>query len=521
MYPGMDRRDMFSGGPPEYPYQGESRSDPRRDSRYDRRRDWEDDRGDDEYDRHHRRSRHHRSDRHRHRDSSESESDRKRYSRRDKPSSRSEKFVEEEPRPRRERKRPSKWDQEDSEEERERYSTIMHSGLAAFDAETLPKKSTSTLDEILRGSRGIILNSDRPTQNQLKQTRRIYVGNIPIGTTKDSLTLFINNQFVLHGVGSTASSAAKPVVDVQVNADKNYAFVEFRTAQDATNAMSFNGCVFQNTQLKIGRPKEYVAIEGVDDSSTLPAVKPSPTPGTTLSLDNPNKLFIANIPNYIPAAQIKTMLEKVGPLKMFKLLQDTPTTSKGYGFAEYADPLHTDVAIKVFTNTDLDGRKIIVQRAASGTRQKNMPDGTSDTGASHDSSVCLPQSSLLVILNTHCHFDTVSQDDYNAIVNDMRTTLSRYGDIVNLEVTRANEKDYITLTAPQNARNGDPLSLDVNEKNEVKQRLLAQIGRVYVEYQTIGQAEEARRQLEYRQYQGRMVLTAFFSPERYHRGERI
>ena len=45
----------------------------------------------------------------------------------------------------------------------------------------------------------------------------------------------------------------------QINLDKNFAFIEFRSVDETTAGMAFDGVNFMGQQLKIRRPRDYVA----------------------------------------------------------------------------------------------------------------------------------------------------------------------------------------------------------------------------------------------------------------------
>jgi hypothetical protein len=45
---------------------------------------------------------------------------------------------------------------------------------------------------------------------------------------------------------------------MQINKEKSQALVEFLTPQDASAALSLDGCSFAGSNLKIRRPKDYV-----------------------------------------------------------------------------------------------------------------------------------------------------------------------------------------------------------------------------------------------------------------------
>jgi hypothetical protein len=53
-------------------------------------------------------------------------------------------------------------------------------------------------------------------------------------------------------------SAEGPVVGASVNQDKNFAFIEFRTPEDATAALALDGVEYKTVAMRISRPKDYL-----------------------------------------------------------------------------------------------------------------------------------------------------------------------------------------------------------------------------------------------------------------------
>lgn len=94
-----------------------------------------------------------------------------------------------------------------------------------------------------------------------RKARRLYVGNLPIATvnvTEQMLVDFFNAAvmqagIVLQGLGGL------PVVSawVSTEAEKNFAFVEFRTMEECANALSLNGIGFHGESLRISRPSDF------------------------------------------------------------------------------------------------------------------------------------------------------------------------------------------------------------------------------------------------------------------------
>nr|3VAF_A Chain A, Splicing factor U2AF 65 kDa subunit [Homo sapiens]3VAF_B Chain B, Splicing factor U2AF 65 kDa subunit [Homo sapiens]3VAG_A Chain A, Splicing factor U2AF 65 kDa subunit [Homo sapiens]3VAG_B Chain B, Splicing factor U2AF 65 kDa subunit [Homo sapiens]3VAH_A Chain A, Splicing factor U2AF 65 kDa subunit [Homo sapiens]3VAH_B Chain B, Splicing factor U2AF 65 kDa subunit [Homo sapiens]3VAI_A Chain A, Splicing factor U2AF 65 kDa subunit [Homo sapiens]3VAI_B Chain B, Splicing factor U2AF 6 len=172
----------------------------------------------------------------------------------------------------------------------------------------------------------------------LGSARRLYVGNIPFGITEEAMMDFFNAQMRLGGL---TQAPGNPVLAVQINQDKNFAFLEFRSVDETTQAMAFDGIIFQGQSLKIRRPHDY-----------------QPLPGA-------HKLFIGGLPNYLNDDQVKELLTSFGPLKAFNLVKDSATgLSKGYAFCEYVDINVTDQAIAGLNGMQLGDKKLLVQRAS-------------------------------------------------------------------------------------------------------------------------------------------------------------
>ncbi|KAJ4454800.1 putative Splicing factor U2AF 50 kDa subunit [Paratrimastix pyriformis] len=87
-----------------------------------------------------------------------------------------------------------------------------------------------------------------------RQARRLYVGNIPTGTTEESLKEFINSQMLERKFNTFPGP---PCIEVQMNLEKGFAFIELRAVEDATNGMQLDGVIFNGNSLRIKRPKDY------------------------------------------------------------------------------------------------------------------------------------------------------------------------------------------------------------------------------------------------------------------------
>lgn len=132
-----------------------------------------------------------------------------------------------------------------------------------------------------------------------RQARRLYVGNIPFGVTEEEMMEFFNQQMHLSGL---AQAAGNPVLACQINLDKNFAFLEFRSIDETTQAMAFDGINFKGQSLKIRRPHDYQPMPGMTDS--MPVSTPVLGVISTVVPDSPHKIFIGGLPNYLNEDQV-------------------------------------------------------------------------------------------------------------------------------------------------------------------------------------------------------------------------
>ena len=215
-----------------------------------------------------------------------------------------------------------------------------------------------------------------------RQARRLYVGNITLEATETNVAAFFNAKMREKGFavdkreGAIDVQAPDPVVSVQVNHDKSYAFVEFRSPDEAQSCMTFDGISFQGQTLKIRRPKDYVGPEGV--GGFMPSGVAGGVP------DSPNKIFIGGLPMYLTEDQVVELLNSFGELRHFNLVKDPNSGAskvrartelsliwQGFAFCEYVDPTLTDVACAGLNGMELGDRYLVVQRAqnsAEGTK---------------------------------------------------------------------------------------------------------------------------------------------------------
>lgn len=248
---------------------------------------------------------------------------------------------------------------------------------------------------------------------------------------------FFNAQMRLGGL---TQAPGNPVLAVQINQDKNFAFLEFRSVDETTQAMAFDGIIFQGQSLKIRRPHDYQPLPGMSENPSVYV----PGVVSTVVPDSAHKLFIGGLPNYLNDDQVKELLTSFGPLKAFNLVKDSATgLSKGYAFCEYVDINVTDQAIAGLNGMQLGDKKLLVQRASVGAKNAtlstiNQTPVTLQVPGLMSSQVQMGghPTEVLCLMNMVLPEELLDDEEYEEIVEDVRDECSKYGLVKSIEIPR-------------------------------------------------------------------------------------
>ncbi|RKP14563.1 hypothetical protein BJ684DRAFT_22509 [Piptocephalis cylindrospora] len=363
-----------------------------------------------------------------------------------------------------------------------------------------------------------------------RQARRLYLGNIPAGTSQTTLASFLDSTLqemrASSGRGGSQPDGISSVLAVTMHADKNFAFAEFRTAEDATLAVSLDGVPFHGNTLRVRRPKDYVASSG-DTSGVATGANGAGGGGST---DQYNRIFIGNIPGYIGEEQVKELVLTFGAVQHFHLVKD-PTTgvSKGYAFCEFEDPSLAEQAIEGLHGMELGEKKLTVQRATQGGKSgasegptsgmpqtmltlsthllPYLPAGsvqpTGETtemagqGMAGSQSEEMAPTRVLQLLNLLGPEDLQDDQECEEVMEDVRTECDKYGSVQEVRIPRPHKAAPVTKEAEE-----------AGEKPCVRG-----LGRVFVRFDQAMECAVALRALGGRSFGERTVLTAY-CPER-------
>ncbi|XP_020403102.1 splicing factor U2af large subunit A-like isoform X1 [Zea mays] len=286
------------------------------------------------------------------------------------------------------------------------------------------------------------------TQQATRHARRVYVGGLPPTANEQTVAIFFNG--VMAAIGGNTAGPGDAVLNVYINHDKKFAFVEMRSVEEASNAMVLDGIMFEGAPVKIRRPTDYnpslaAALGPSQPNPNLNLSAVGLTPGSAGGLEGPDRIFVGGLQYYFTEAQVRELLESFGPLRGFDLVKDRETgNSKGYAFCVYQDLNVTDIACAALNGIKMGDKTLTVRRANQGASQPR-PEQESILlqaqqqvqmqkfvyqvgGALPTKVVCLTQ----VVTEDELRDD----EEYDDIVEDMREEGHKYGNLVKVAIPR-------------------------------------------------------------------------------------
>uniref|UniRef100_I2CP62 Splicing factor U2AF subunit n=1 Tax=Nannochloropsis gaditana (strain CCMP526) TaxID=1093141 RepID=I2CP62_NANGC len=341
------------------------------------------------------------------------------------------------------------------------------------------------------------------TQQSTRHARRVYVGG-NFGDASDFEVLAFFNQIINESL--ERPSPAGPVVAIQVNRQKHFAFLELNSVPLTTSViMQLDGVPFRGNPLKVKRPTDYhpellpldtpppptlkvANFRALQASGALPMASTGLTaPGANSVPDSPYKIFVGGLPYHVTDDQVRELLSAFGPLRGFDLKKDPATgMSKGYGFCEYIDHAVGDVAIQGLHGMDLGGKTLTVKYALASQQlqqQQSMQQMLLST---------TPATKVLVLANMVTPDELKDDQEYQEIVEDVREEVAKFGEVLSLVIPRPEEP-----SAPPSPA----------------------VGKIFVEYAESSQTKAAAQSLQGRRFAGRIVQASFYDEEKFKRQE--
>lgn len=340
------------------------------------------------------------------------------------------------------------------------------------------------------------------TQQATRHARRVYVGGLSPNANEQSVATFFSQ--VMYAIGGNTAGPGDAVVNVYINHEKKFAFVEMRSVEEASNAMALDGIIFEGAPVKVRRPSDY----NPSLAATLGPSQPNPslnlsavglTPGSAGGLEGPDRIFVGGLPYYFTEAQIRELLESFGPLRGFDLVKDRETgNSKGYAFCVYQDLSVTDIACAALNGIKMGDKTLTVRRANQGAAQPRPEQESVLLQAQQQVALqrlvyqagSLPTK--VVCLTQVVSADELKDDEeYEDILEDMRGEGGKYGKLVNVVI-------------PRPGPNGESTS---------------GVGKVFLEYADADGSTKARVGLNGRKFGGNQVVAVYYPEGKFAQGD--
>ncbi|KAM3312646.1 hypothetical protein ACQJBY_032474 [Aegilops geniculata] len=349
----------------------------------------------------------------------------------------------------------------------------------------------------------LVMQPQAMTQQATRHARRVYVGGLPPTANEQTVAIYFNQ--VMAAIGGNTAGPGDAVLNVYINHDKKFAFVEMRSVEEASNAMALDGIMFEGAPVKVRRPTDY----NPSLAAALGPSQPNPnlnlgavglTPGSAGGLEGPDRIFVGGLPYYFTEAQVRELLESFGPLRGFDLVKDRETgNSKGYAFCVYQDLNVTDIACAALNGIKMGDKTLTVRRANQGTSQ---PRPEQETILLHAQQQVQMQKLVLQVggalptkvvrLTQVVSADELRDDEeYKDILEDMREEGRKYGNLVKAVIPRP-----------------DPSGAAVPG-----------VGKVFLEYADIDGSTKAKVGMHGRKFGGNQVVAVFYPENKFADGD--
>lgn len=325
----------------------------------------------------------------------------------------------------------------------------------------------------------------------------------------------------LAAVGGTTAGPGACVVNVYINYEKKFAFVELRTVEEASNAMALDGIMFEGVTVRIRRPADYnpasaaplgpsmpnpnlnLAAIGMDRSRDMPAAPqqgaPAQMPMIPPHMGAPadqqaDRVFVGGLPYYLTEEQCRELLSSFGVIRTFDLIKDRQTgDSKGYGFVVYDDTSVTDVAIAGLHGMRMGDRSLTVRRAEGQLRnaQPIVPAMAMPEGGIQPAMFTAAAPHVVKLTDAITTEELQNEEEYNDIMEDMKEEFAKFGTVRAVHIPRLPAEG----SAPP-----------------------AGLGKVLIEFAEPASALAARNAVHGRKFGGRVVQAALVTEEDFKAG---
>ncbi|KAL2631736.1 hypothetical protein R1flu_016422 [Riccia fluitans] len=334
-----------------------------------------------------------------------------------------------------------------------------------------------------------------------RHARRVYVGGFPPMSNEQTIVAYFSQ--VMSAVGGNTAGPGDDVVNVYINQEKKFAFVEMRTVEVASNAL---------------------ALDGIISGVFLCAVA---------GADKPDRIFLGGLPYFLTEVQIQELLECFEPLREFDLVKDPDTgNSKGCGFCLYQDPSVVDIACAMLNGLKMADKTLTICRAnASG--QAKLNSNKANVLAHAQQQIALQKLALQASGGSAVALGALSSLMSGLSPVMMMAAIGNGLVASNESVTRVvcltqigasnecmDDKEYEEIMKDTNiecGKFGNVVTLVIPRPKPDGEEVPG-VGKIFVEYADTQGAIKAKQALQGRKFSGNLVIAVFYTEDKFAAG---
>lgn len=336
-----------------------------------------------------------------------------------------------------------------------------------------------------------------------KQARRVYVGGIPATCNEEEIADFFNQRMENLAPSPTGTPY---VLGVEISGDRDYAFVDFRSSEEADLACTLHDSVFQGRPLVVRRTRE----SAFNTSTTVPETQSEPI--------EEYQIVISGLSSNLKEGHLKFLLGPWGGCKYIRILgEELGVGHDGINDADHNDVVNQSSRINNgLAVIEMEDRSV-VESLVEGMKDfqveewhwqvRKLPDCINDPELARVLSLfsltpgkaTADPTPIMQLLNLVTWNDLIAQgegqdeergeEEYQSLVNDIQEECNQFGQVKNIFIPRPSAKGRV-----------------------------AGIGKVYVEFATVEECMRAVTELAGRTFAERTVLTSYYPLEKYQKG---
>ncbi|KAI9193823.1 hypothetical protein LWI28_000470 [Acer negundo] len=304
-----------------------------------------------------------------------------------------------------------------------------------------------------------------------RHMRRLYVENVPASASEKAVMEFLNN--ILLSSGANYVDGSLPCISCNIQEEKGQALVEFLTPEDASAALSCDGCSFSGCILRIRRPKDFIDMACGEAKKSVAAVGAI----SDIVQDSPHKIFIGSISKTFSSKMVMEIASAFGPLKSyhFEINEDR---DESCAFLEYVDQSVTFKACAGLNGMKLGGQVLtVVQAVPDGSSMENSGDSPFYGIPEHAIPLLEKPTQVIKIKNVFNPegISSLSELEVEEVLEDVRLECDRFGSVKSIHVVKYEDRHITTLEACEandnKASAGVKQSLRCDETNEKAETL--------------------------------------------------